>query len=154
MTNGKRKSVSNILIQRVAGAWHSSLRGYKSLIPQWCGAAIQDKHKGDLSVVLADNTFVQDLNHRFRGKDKPTNVLSFLGNDGELGDIILAYETVRAEARAQKKTFQAHTAHLVVHGCLHLLGYDHEKPSDANIMEKHEIKILSSLGIANPYIMN
>lgn len=152
--NGKERNVSDISIQRVSGAWHSSLRGYKSLIALWCGTAIQGKHKGELAVVLADNAFVQNLNHQFRGLNKPTNVLSFPGNDGELGDIILAYETVRAEARAQKKTFQAHTAHLVVHGCLHLLGYDHEKPSEANIMEMHEIKILSSLGIANPYIMN
>ncbi len=115
----------------------------------------------DISIVLADNPFVQKLNKTYRFKDKPTNVLSFPQIDwtqpphaGEtviLGDIILAYETIKAEAVEQEKTFLNHLQHLLVHGTLHLCGYDHEDDEEAEIMEKLEIVILSELGIKNPY---
>ena len=119
----------------------------------------------ELSVKLSDNTEVQALNKAYRGKDKPTNVLSFpqiqpdlfeaLANtdDGEalLGDIILAYETCRDEAAAKEISFSDHITHLIVHGSLHLLGYDHENEIDAGLMENCEIKALATLGIANPY---
>lgn len=119
----------------------------------------------ELSVKLSDNADVQSLNKAYRGKDKPTNVLSFpqiqpdlleaLANtdDGEalLGDIILAYETCRDEAAAKEISFSDHIAHLIVHGSLHLLGYDHENEIDAGMMENCEINALATLGIANPY---
>jgi probable rRNA maturation factor len=86
------------------------------------------------------------LNKTFRGKDRATNVLTF-----DTGDIVLCHPVIRREARAQGKTVAAHYAHLVVHGCLHLRGYDHEKKRDAARMEAREIRILWRAGIGNPY---
>jgi probable rRNA maturation factor len=119
----------------------------------------------ELSVKLSDNAEVQSLNKAYRGKDKPTNVLSFPQiqpdlletledtDDGEalLGDIILAYETCWDEAAAKNISISTHVSHLIVHGSLHLLGYDHENEVDAGVMENCEINALATLGIANPY---
>lgn len=112
----------------------------------------------EVSVVLADNDFVQKLNREYRGKDKPTNVLSFetgmkpvKGQPFIAGDIIVAYETVAREAREQNKKFSAHLAHLLVHGTLHLLGEDHLSNKQAEKMEAKEIKIMKQLKYKNPY---
>jgi probable rRNA maturation factor len=102
------------------------------------------------------------LNAQYRGRDKPTNVLSFpvadlpasALSDGEphpLGDLVICPQVLRTEAREQKKSLRAHWAHLVVHGSLHLIGYDHERDADANRMERREISVLRRLGFANPY---
>jgi len=112
--------------------------------------------KASVTIVLADDAEVKRLNKTYRGKNKPTNVLSFPDGtivDGmhQLGDVILAYETVKAEAAAQGKLFKAHVSHLVIHGILHLLGYDHEIEEEADIMEAFEIQILKRMGVANPY---
>jgi probable rRNA maturation factor len=105
-----------------------------------------------LTIRFANDAEITALNAQFRGKEKPTNVLSFPdGEDGYLGDVILAYETIAHEAAAQGKSLRAHTLHLVVHGVLHLLGYDHAHPREARQMETLEIGILMHLGIANPY---
>ncbi len=140
-----------INIMRVGGDWSKALKAYKRRINGWCCAALAPKSSGTVTVVLAHDAFIQELNHQYRGKNKPTNVLSFAGETGELGDIVLGFETIKREALAQGKSFAAHTAHLVVHGILHLLGFDHEKPREAGIMEKKEIAILAQLGYANPY---
>ncbi|MEH6791976.1 rRNA maturation RNase YbeY [Parasphingorhabdus sp.] len=119
----------------------------------------------EVSVKLSDDREVHMLNKAYRAKDKPTNVLSFpqiqpdlldmLANtdDGEalLGDIILAHETCSAEASAKEIPFSDHISHLIVHGVLHLLGYNHENDPEAGLMEDCEVKALSALGIANPY---
>jgi len=107
--------------------------------------------KGGFTVLLADDKKLRALNHDFRGKDKPTNVLSFPGRDDYAGDIALAYGVTATEAKAAAKNFADHAAHLVVHGVLHLAGYDHERPRDAKVMEPLEVKILKRLGIADPY---
>jgi len=107
--------------------------------------------KGGFTVLLAGDKKLRALNHDFRGKDKPTNVLSFPGADSYAGDIAIAYGVTRKEAKAAAKTFADHAAHLVVHGVLHLAGYDHERPKDAKVMEPLEVKILKRLGIADPY---
>jgi probable rRNA maturation factor len=107
-----------------------------------------------VTILLTGDDRLRGLNASFRGLDKPTNVLSFPASPGDpssFGDIALAYGVVKREARAQKKLFSAHAAHLAVHGTLHLLGYDHEKPNDARTMEGLETRLLATLGIANPY---
>jgi len=113
----------------------------------------------EASIVLADDALVRELNRSYRGQDRATNVLSFghdahrerLGAPCLLGDVILARETVLREARDQGKAVGAHMSHLVVHGLLHLLGFDHEDAAQAERMEALEVAILADLGIDNPY---
>ena len=108
--------------------------------------------KGGFTILLAGDRKLRALNHNFRGKDKPTNVLSFPGAGDYAGDIALAYGVTRKEAKAAGKTMANHATHLVVHGTLHLLGYDHETgDADAEEMEEIERQALASLGIADPY---
>jgi probable rRNA maturation factor len=120
----------------------------------------------EISVVLANDDLVHTLNRDYRDTDKPTNILSFAQLDGDdgwqapeapgpcaLGDLILAFETVKHEAEEAKKTFESHFLHLVVHGTLHLLGYDHVQEDEAETMESLEIQILGEFGISNPYIL-
>ena len=117
--------------------------------------------EAEISLVLADDGLVQRLNRDFRGKDRPTNVLSFALTEGDpapsagtlmLGDVVLAFETVAREAREQSKALQDHMLHLVIHGVLHLMGYDHESVAEARTMERMETQILATLGIADPYL--
>lgn len=110
---------------------------------------------GDLiTLVLGDDAFVQPLNAAYRGKDAATNVLSFASDaQDELGDLIFALETIERESREQDKAFDAHFKHLILHGSLHLLGYDHETDADARDMESLEIAILAEHGLPNPYEM-
>lgn len=112
----------------------------------------------ELSIQMSDDAEVQTLNRDYRGKDKPTNVLSFpAGDEGAverprlLGDVVLALETIEQEAAAQSKSLADHLSHLTVHGVLHLLGHDHETETQATAMEALETEILHGLGIANPY---
>jgi len=112
----------------------------------------------EVSVMLTDDESIRTLNRQWRGKDKPTNVLSFpapeqpgLEGPRHLGDIALAYETLVREAEEESKPLADHFAHLVVHGVLHLLGYDHETDEEADVMEALEVKALAGLGIADPY---
>jgi probable rRNA maturation factor len=116
-----------------------------------------------LSIVIADDEFVKNLNYKFRGKDSATNVLSFPGvyNDDQLdpfgdeinvGDIVFGFETIRNEALQQNKLLKNHFTHLLLHGFLHLLGYTHDSDVDANEMESLEAVILTSFDIENPYI--
>jgi probable rRNA maturation factor len=106
-----------------------------------------------LTIVLADDTRLKALNADFRGIKKPTNVLSFPGPDPReyLGDIAIAYGVVAREAKAQKKRFSAHAAHLAAHGVLHLLGYDHFTDSEADEMEALEVRTLKGMGLSDPY---
>jgi probable rRNA maturation factor len=107
---------------------------------------------GAVTLLLADDARLHALNLSFRAQDKATNVLSFPARRPDyLGDVAMAYGVTRSEAREQGKTFSDHAAHLVVHGVLHLLGYDHETMRAAKIMEPLEVAILSELGIGDPY---
>ena len=114
----------------------------------------QEKRAGGLTVLLTDAAALQQLNRDFRGKDRPTNVLSFApgpGLEGYLGDIAIAYEVAAEEAEASGKSVAHHVLHLSVHGTLHLLGYDHEDDREALLMEAKETLILQDLGIPAPY---
>ncbi len=134
----------------------------KAALIAWpVGENCNKKNDYELSIVLGDNNMVQDLNAKWRGMDRPTNILSFPANDGMdnninempilLGDIILALETIMEEADQQNKIFTDHLSHLIIHGLLHLQGYDHIKDDEADIMEDLEIKLLEKLNIKNPY---
>jgi probable rRNA maturation factor len=115
--------------------------------------------EGELAVVLTDDTAIRALNRDWRRKDSATNVLSFPAGDarGErgaprlLGDIVIAYETTEREARAERKPFAHHLAHLAVHGFLHLAGYDHAEDDEADAMERLETAILARLHVPDPY---
>lgn len=151
-------------------AWSDAVPDLEALITRMAVAALEDSDcdLGDdpleISVVLTDDASVQVLNREWRGKDKPTNVLSFASLDDDeaprppgapllLGDIVLAFETCRAEAVEQDKPLAEHLSHLVVHGVLHLLGYDHEEDeAEAEEMERLEAAILARFGIADPYL--
>lgn len=112
---------------------------------------------GELSIALVNDADIQTLNRDYRGKDKPTNVLSFpaantLGGSAPLlGDIVLAFETVMREATDKSITLEAHLSHLIIHGFLHLQGFEHETDATATEMEALEIAALAALDIDNPY---
>lgn len=118
-------------------------------------ALVGAERRGELTVLLAGDGTLRALNEKFRGKPKPTNVLSFQArssDDGYLGDIALAFGVAEQEAAAAHIGLTDHAAHLVVHGVLHLLGYDHQTARDAHVMEKLEVAILKQVGIGNPYV--
>ncbi|MEM9682494.1 MAG: rRNA maturation RNase YbeY [Pseudomonadota bacterium] len=125
----------------------------------WRAVAPAGADGAELSLLLADDAAVRDLNRAHRGQDRPTNVLSFsLGTpsspDGVptlLGDVVLASGVVSREAKDQGKPLAAHFRHLVVHGVLHLAGFDHETRPDADAMEALEVEILAGLGVSDPY---
>ena len=118
---------------------------------RWAAAALTSSRRSALSVRIVGLARSRSLNARYRHKDKPTNVLSFPGHNGYAGDIAIAYGVTSKEAKGAGKKFIDHATHLVVHGVLHLAGYDHERPKDAAMMEPLEVKVLARLGIADPY---
>ncbi len=119
------------------------------MLRKWAAATLE----GNTSVTLrfVDAAEARRLNRTYRGKDAPTNVLAFVYDGVSGGDIVLCAPVLRRESRQQGKTLEAHCAHLVVHGMLHLQGYDHHQAADATRMEARESAILTRFGIANPY---
>jgi len=151
----------DILVE--AGAWPQK-RTLRSLVQRAASAALHEagvttEAGSELSIVFSDDAHIRRLNAGWRGKDKPTNVLSFPAfpmKPGEklppiLGDIVLAAETVSREAAAEGKPLVHHISHLVVHGVLHLLGHDHEDDAEAERMEALERAALVRLAIPDPY---
>ncbi|WP_199609344.1 rRNA maturation RNase YbeY [Flocculibacter collagenilyticus] len=140
-------------------------------ITKWLNVAINAVHQlseaasnppssYEVTVRIATPEESQQLNSEYRGKDKPTNVLSFPFQAPPgiqinlLGDLIVCADVVEHEAKQQNKPLNAHWAHMIIHGCLHLQGYDHINDEDAEEMEALEVKILADLGIDNPYQIN
>ena len=133
-------------------AWSGGLPDVTDVVTR---AAEQAAPSGDVVILLTDDDTVRNLNDRFRGKDRPTNVLSFPAPENarpHLGDIVLAYGVCAAEAREQGKPFADHLSHLVIHGILHLMGHDHEADDEAEAMEAQERMLLAALGIPDPYL--
>jgi probable rRNA maturation factor len=144
----------SVEVQRTVRKWAPT----RSDIATWAGTALGRKAAGrELGVRVVGPAESRRLNARYRGKDKPTNVLSFpavelpTGPERPLGDLVICPDVLRVEAREQRKSLRAHWAHLVVHGTLHLVGYDHEDCADADRMERREIAVLRRLGFPNPY---
>jgi probable rRNA maturation factor len=140
-------------------------RSIKALLRRAVGEAASmvstiQGQRGELAIVLTDDSAIRALNRDWRCKDATTNVLSFpakeprdaRGSTRLLGDIVIAYETTEREARAEHKPFAHHVAHLAVHGFLHLVGYDHATDDEAAAMEKLETAILARLDVPDPYI--
>jgi probable rRNA maturation factor len=156
-----RRSALRIDIVRESRQWRD--RRLDGVIRRAAEAALKAggtpvRDAAEIGVLLTDDNGIRGLNRAWRGIDKPTNVLSFpaatrgTGSKApHLGDVALAYETVHMEATDEDKDFTNHLAHLVVHGVLHLLGYDHAADDDATDMELREITALALLGIADPY---
>jgi probable rRNA maturation factor len=168
----------DISISLEAGDWEAAVADVEQRVEAAARAAFDAADRPDIlgvapaemSLVLADDALVRTLNRDYRDKDKPTNVLSFALLDGSddtddvlardegmpilIGDVILAFETVQREAREQGKSVEDHLTHLVIHGVLHLLGYDHLSDPDADRMERLETSILARMGIADPYSAN
>jgi len=153
----RRRSAPELELQlwrRVRG-WAPSRRD----LTLWAAAALGRRAAGaELGVAVIGAPESRRLNARYRGRNQPTNVLSFpavpevaSARPRPLGDLLVCGRVLRAEARAQAKSLRAHWAHLVVHGALHLIGYDHERRADAQRMERREIAVLRRLGFANPY---
>jgi probable rRNA maturation factor len=156
----------SVEVQRRVKTWAPP----RAQIAAWASTALGRKAAGrELGVSVVGPTESRRLNARYRGRDKPTNVLSFPAAElpvgrskppkatldnwmmRPLGDLVICPDVLRAEAREQRKSLRAHWAHLVVHGALHLVGYDHEDPADANRMERREVSVLRRLGFPNPY---
>lgn len=162
---------STISVAVGAPAWRTHLAGPMGVCRRAAGATLARVSlppwlaRPEVSILLTDDAAVRRLNAAYRSQDRATNVLSFPTFDRipgsapghlppgpvPLGDVVLALETVRAEAAAAAKPLSGHVSHLVVHGCLHLLGYDHQSRADAALMESLERVILDRLGIADPY---
>jgi len=134
---------------------------YSTILRQAIAAAARkaSSKPAELAIVLTDDSAIRALNRKWRGRDEPTNVLSFPAGSARavtdqaahLGDIVIAYETSAREASGERKSFAQHLAHLAVHGYLHLLGFDHETEAEAAAMEGLEAEILSQLGVANSH---
>lgn len=123
----------------------------KQLFKKWVIAALPKKRDIELTIRIVNFKESQILNKKYRGKDKPTNILSFTADNNYLGDLVICAPLVTKEAQEQNKDILHHWAHLTIHGVLHLLGYDHHTKKAALTMEKLEIKILRKLKIGNPY---
>lgn len=153
----------------VSAAWARALPEAAALARRAARAALKEAGSAlppgrslELGIRLSDDAELHALNRAWRGQDKPTNVLSFASDDANLdaedlplllGDVVLALERVLEEAAEQGKRPADHFSHLVVHGVLHLLGFDHVKTADAAVMEPLEVRVLAGLGIADPYVL-
>ncbi len=156
----------SIEIMIEARSWKNALIDLEACVARALNAAAQSVNVpqgAEISVLLTDDIHQKDLNRIWRAQDKPTNVLSFPAAEPDdwqktphdtpvlLGDIAVAFETTAREAQSLGKSFADHFCHLLVHGMLHVLGYDHETDAQADEMEPLEITVLGHLGIASPY---
>ena len=134
--------------------WTTALPHVEDLVRQAVQAALEGEGDGAVTVLLTDDASIRELNAQFRDKDKPTNVLSFPAAETarpHIGDIALAFGVCSEEAAAQGKSLAHHLQHLVAHGALHLVGFDHQSDAEAEAMEARERAVLAGLGVSDPY---
>jgi probable rRNA maturation factor len=165
-----RRSASriNLNIELLHKPWQKHLKTLpaRKLVSETLSSLKLTKPRPEINLVLANDKLLRQLNRRFRKKNKPTNVLSFaahtpkdlkklgkMQDDLYLGDIVISFERVLKEAKDQEKTFKNHAAHLIIHGLLHLCGYDHEESLPAKKMETLEKRILARFNIPDPYVI-
>ncbi len=152
----------DVAVRVLCKAWSEALSDPEAMAARAVDAALAlgpraVSGRNEISIVFADAALIRGLNRVYRGQDKPTNVLAFgigEGNTGAprlMGDVVLAFEPACDEASAQGKSLSDHATHLIVHGTLHLMGFDHETARQAEEMEAAEISILSALGVPDPY---
>jgi len=147
---------ADVVVQNVSA---SSDVPSNKIISRWAKTALKDieQEKSELTVRVVDEAEIADLNRTYRGKDKTTNVLSFPFADPPetatniLGDVVVCAAVIKREAQEQSKAQDAHWAHMIVHGVLHLCGYDHEQQTQAEQMERMETNVLAQLGFPAPY---
>lgn len=159
MTSAERPPRLALTIQKAVGKANRAAAPASADLRRWALAALRDD--AQITIRLVGAVEGRELNRDFRGKDYATNVLTFVYGEGEalpnesegtlVGDLVLCVPVVLREAAEQGKTAEAHFAHLVVHGLLHLQGYDHEEPGEAEEMEALETQILADLGYPDPY---
>jgi probable rRNA maturation factor len=163
--SGLPAEIFSVKVSVHCDSWNAACRDAEALAATAARAALagiwsEANAPAILSVILTDDAEQRLLNRTYRGTDAPTNVLSFALADLAatpadapvlLGDVVLAFATVEREAREQHKNLADHLAHLVVHGVLHLLGFDHQGEEEAAAMEAREVEILKSLGVPDPY---
>jgi probable rRNA maturation factor len=138
--------------RRWSQAWRGRAAGAGQVIRAALGSQLlRPVSNGVIDLLFTANSQMHQLNLDFRGKNKPTNVLSFPNPSRPPGAIALGLETISAEASAHGKPFEDHCKHLILHGFLHLLGYDHETVTERRLMERLETSILGGMGIPNPY---
>ena len=161
---GPKKTGPKIVLSIVDDAWERTLPDVENIAQAAARLALDGVEQADrieISIVLTNDAEIRELNRTWRGQDKPTNVLSFPGETDTsapaapvlLGDIVVAFETATREVNDDHAaaSLADHLAHLIVHGVLHLLGYDHEIDAEAEEMEQLETELLAQLGIPNPY---
>jgi probable rRNA maturation factor len=155
----------HLVIEAEDPRWREALPDIDAILSRAIELALEKTESGgrpiEIGVRLVDDGAIRGLNRDWRGRDKPTNVLSFPLGAAEpagdpslpwlIGDIVMGFDTVRAEAEAEGKPLGHHVAHLAIHAALHLLGHDHEAEQDAALMERAEIALLDRLGIPDPY---
>lgn len=138
--------------RRWQSAWRGRAAGARAVIRAAAGSSfLRPGVQGVIDLLFTSNDQIRDLNLDFRGKNKPTNVLSFPNPSRPLGSMALALETIAEEAEHHGKPFEDHCKHLILHGFLHLVGYDHETVTERRLMERLETSILGGMGIPNPY---
>ncbi|MGV8003214.1 rRNA maturation RNase YbeY [Photorhabdus temperata subsp. temperata] len=151
--------MSSVILDLQIACENSQNLPEETLFQRWLdGVLPQFQSESEVTIRIVDEAESHDLNLTYRGKDKPTNVLSFPFEAPPevdlplLGDLIICRQVVEKEAEEQQKTVEEHWAHMVVHGCLHLLGYDHIEDDEAEEMESLETEIMQKLGYADPYL--
>ena len=147
----KNELSADILINFSSWEKHPGLKELIKIAIKQTVSNVDTKGYNEISILLTSDTQVQQLNRQYRSINQPTNVLSFPSEKPHLGDIILSYEYIQKELINLNKKFEEHISHLIIHGTLHLYGFDHENDKNAAAMENMERHIMSELGYNDPY---